>query len=163
MIIDSVDHKTINHDDDKPTTAPDILTRLNIDTSDLPILKPRQRAFLNHLFNNQSTTEAYRLAGYKKKHADKAANRLIYSQPVATYIELCRKKTQPIATYSDRINTLWEIASENSSGDVRIKAIAEINKMQGDYKPVESINISVNTTATLEDIRHARLEYKQDK
>jgi hypothetical protein len=162
MIIDSVDHKTINHDDDKPTTAPDdILTRLNIDTSDLPPLKPRQLRFLNYLFAGESTPNAYKLAGYKKKRADTASYRLMTHPPVSIYVQLCRDKMKPIATYADRISALWDIASNCSNSDARIKAIAEINKMQGDYQPVQNINISVNTTATLEDIRHARLEYKQ--
>lgn len=149
---------------DNKDTAPDILERLKIDTSDLPPLKPRQRAFLNHLFNDKSVTDAYRLAGYKTKHAAKASHRLVNNPPIDIYVELCRKKTQPIATYAQKIEKLWEMV-EKAPSDIALKAIAELNKMQGDIAPTQtqSTMVNISTTATLEDIRNARLEYKKDK
>lgn len=150
---------------DTKDNPPDILTKLNINTDDLPQLKPRQIRFLNYLFSGKSTPDAYKLAGYKKKHADTASYRLMTTPPVSIYVQLCRDKMKPIATFADKVNRLWEIASDPLNREIAIKAIAELNKMQGDIAPTQtqSTMVNISTTATLEDIRNARLEYKKDK
>lgn len=162
MLIEGI-AESVEVDRSKASEPENILSKLDIDTSDLPDLKPRQIRFLNYYFAGKTRVEAYKLAGYKHKQADSAAWRLCNTDPVQKYIKLCKEKMKPIATYADKVNLLWEIANNSHEKDIAIKAISELNKMQGDIAPIQTQSVHINTNATLEDIRNARLEYKKEK
>ena len=146
--------------------------------SELPELTIRQQNLLNGYLKHGDATKAYIDAGYTAKHANRAAFQLINRSPIKDCIDYYRQQAKKI-TFEMKSDLLWRIAQESmqpledddgkvvkwGDKDVAIKAIAELNKMVGDYAPVQTQvdTRTVNVTAAIEDIRNARLQYKQDK
>jgi hypothetical protein len=151
-----------------------MLAMTNTDKLQLPELTIRQAKFLEHYLKHGNATEAYKQAGYKTKYADRACFILINNEPMKSHLEYYRNESKKI-TFEMKADLLWRIAQESiapihddngkvvkwGDKDVAIKAIAELNKMVGDYAPEKSQ--TVNVQADWEDVRNARLEYKKDK
>ena len=135
----------------------------------LPPLKPQQALMLHYIIEGSNYTEAYRKAGYSSvDHADKAAWHLVTRNPLKAHLEYFRCELAKMCTPDYLINKLNHIIDAVVNRDdspltynpeVAIKAIAEINKMQGNYAQTQA---QVNHLhASIDDIRNARDEYKK--
>lgn len=146
--------------------------------NNLPPLTIRQQKMLKAYLKHGNATQAYKDAGYtSEEYPDRAAYNLIHRSPLQDHVEYFVDKSKKKITSEMKTDLLWRIAEESVSTtidddgnvvskperEVAIKAIAELNKMVGDYAPTQVNNQTVNVTAALEDIRNARLEYKKDK
>jgi phage terminase small subunit len=137
-----------------------------LDTPQLPPLNYRQQTFLQHYLQSGNASESYRIAGYKTKYSDRSAYILMNKDPIKSHIEWLKKKQSESVTLEWKLDKLREIVNRyinSDNPDVCIKAIAELNKMSGDYAPTQVDNRTINIQADLEDVRNARLEYKKDK
>lgn len=141
---------------------------------ELPELLPQQRLMLNYILEGNNYTQSYRLAGYSsKEHAGKAAWHMISHHPLKAWLEYYSKAIAQQITPEWKASKLRQII-ENSlqptfegehistyNPEIAIKAIAELNKMAGDYATTATQVNHVH--ASIEDIRNARLDYKKDK
>lgn len=140
-----------------------------ITEQDLPPLNTRQQAMLNYIIMGHSNTKAYLLAGYDSiDHAAKAAFELTNRPPLKTHLDYFRAKNSKAITKEWKAQKLQQIIDmaldpDNplANPDYAIKAMAELNKMQGDY-PQQNISIN-NINTTLEDIRRVKAEYVKDR
>lgn len=114
----------------------------------------KQALFLKLFMQIGNATEAVRQAGYQTKYPDKIANQLlknpIISQELVNAREIVEKKIDVSLEW--RMSILKDIANNGQDSD-RIRSIAEINKMLGDYAPEKHHNTNLNIDATLEDVR----------
>ena len=136
---------------------------LPLELDDLPPLTMRQQKMLNHFLQYGEATEAYRQSGYGGKYPNRSAFNLINRNPLKAHIEYYKKKTSEVldATWiADRLKAIV-LKNEFENGDTAIKALSELNKMQGNYAPEKTQN--VNMEADWIDVRNARLSYKMDK
>ncbi|MFH1031337.1 MAG: terminase small subunit [Chloroflexota bacterium] len=85
-------------------------------------------------FNGKNCTEAAKEAGYSPKTAYSIGSRLLKKVEIATRVkELHEKAASPkIMSVTQRKERLTEIAA---SGKEPVRAIAELNKMEGEYAP----------------------------
>lgn len=137
----------------------------------LPSLLPQQALMLHYIIDGDNYTDAYRKAGYSSvEHAAKAAWMLVTRNPLKAHLEYYRAALAKMCTPDYLINKLNAIAdtttNKNESPlaynpEIAIKAIAEINKMMGNYAQTQAQVNHVH--ASIEDIRNARNEYKRDK
>lgn len=107
----------------------------------MPIIgNPKHEAFAQALAKGQSAIDAYVTAGYKPNRS--AASRLSTNVNVeARVTELVNKGAEKAEwTVADRLQMLREIAMSSKDEDPRVSiaAIAETNKMHGDYAPTKS-------------------------
>ena len=134
--------------------------------ADLPELTIRQQKMLKSYLKSGNATQAYRDAGYSStKNPDKVAYNLMHRPPLQTHVEyyLAKAKTKVDKDWiTERLEGIVK-RTEHEEYDSAIKAIAELNKMQGNYAPIQTDNRSVSITQSIEDVRNARLQYKQDK
>ena len=152
--------------------------RIINDNHDLPPLTIRQQKMLKAYLKHGNATQAYKDAGYtSEEYPDKAAHILIHRSPLSEHLEYFIARSKKKITSEMKTDLLWRIAEESvditldndgnvvskPEREVAIKAIAELNKMVGDYAPVQVNTQQVSVTAAIEDIRNARLEYKKDK
>ena len=130
---------------------------------ELPPLLPQQLKMLSYIIDGDNYTEAYRKAGYESvEHAGKAAFVLISRNPLKAHLEYFRREIAREVTPQWKISILRKIA-ESSTGqekEIAIKAIAELNKMQGDYA-AQSVNVNT-VTASIDDVRNAMTSYKKE-
>jgi len=133
----------------------------------LPELLPQQAKMLEYIIQGDNYTDAYRKAGYICQAASQGAWQLATRNPLKAHIDYYLGKVSKTITKDwkqGKLKQLVDIATntnnETINGDLAIKAIAELNKMQGDYAPdklqVNSVNQSV------EDVRNALKEYKSE-
>lgn len=107
----------------------------------MPIL-PNQRheAFAQALAKGKTADEAYALAGYRANRGN--ATRMNANESIRTRVQELQAKAAEKAewTVADRLSMLQSIALRTVQTDPRvaISAIAETNKMQGDYAPAKS-------------------------
>lgn len=111
----------------------------------MPILSnPKHEAFAQALAKGASATDAYVQAGYKvnPKTAAEAGSRLSRNVKVEARVTELQTKAAEKAewTVADRLAMLQQIAIRTVQTDPRvaISAIAETNKMQGDYAPAKN-------------------------
>lgn len=104
----------------------------------MPVLRnPKHEAVAQGLFKGLSAVDAYEQAGYKpnRSHAARLVAKGNIRDRVAELQERASEKAE--WTRAERLAMLHEIALKSQSEDPRtsIAAIAETNKMQGDYAP----------------------------
>jgi phage terminase small subunit len=132
----------------------------------LPELLPQQQLMLHYIICGDNYTDAYKKAGYTcLDHAKQAAWQLVTRNPLKAHIDYYFKELSKIIT-PEYIKARLQYISERALQDDRqletgIKALAEINKMQGNYANNGQTNIQINTS--IEDIRRAKSEYIKDK
>jgi hypothetical protein len=129
----------------------------------------------NYIANGFNAKQAALDAGYSehvsrhatefvKKHPiiSKAVNGAIQQANQDVFVELK-------ATYRDRVAMLWTIAKSiirddntviHAHAKNAIAAIAEINKMSGDYAPDKSLRLNVDMTKEkMQEVKKAYAEY----
>lgn len=133
---------------------------------DLPFLTIRQNKMLRAYLEHGNATQAYKDAGYSStKYADRNAHILVNRSPLKDHLEYFRAKSAVACDkdwITDRLKGIVA-RTEHDEYDAAIKALSELNKMQGNYAPLESISKNLNVDAAIEDIRNARAQYKLDK
>ncbi len=137
----------------------------------LPSLLPQQRIMLHYILEGNDYTTAYRKAGYNAapENQDKAAYILVTRNPLKAHLGYFAKELSKLITPDWKAQKLAQIVNNSLNKDepqlydpeIAIKAIAELNKMSGDYAAQTSQVQHLH--ASIDDIRNARLEYKNDK
>lgn len=142
-------------------------------------LTSKQKAFINAYITCWNGALAWKLADLKCKPGieDRAAHQMINRPHVKYAIDQHRAKIeqQSLVTFEKKVKLLWKIAEEcmtphevidHRTGnvttkiepEVTIKALAELNKMQGHYAPEKHINMNVE--GSIERLERAKIEYK---
>lgn len=124
-------------------------------------LTAKQLLFLKFYFETNNATQATIKAGYSARTAGSASAQLLRNpaiqEAIVKYKNNIRERT--IVTFQDKADLLWEMSHDpNIDPNARIKAIQELNKMQGHLAPDKQI--TVNVDSTLEQLKQAQLEYK---
>lgn len=134
---------------------------------DLPHLLPQQALMLHYIIEGNNYTDSYRKAGYTSvEHAGKAAWYMITHNPLKAHLEYYGQQMAKICSPDYIVNKLNKISEmtlneDNFDPEIAIKALAEINKMRGNYA---STHTQVNHLhASIEDVRNARKEYKKEQ
>jgi phage terminase small subunit len=132
----------------------------------LPKLLPQQQLMLKYIIDGNNYTDAYKMAGYTSvDHADKAAWMLVTRNPLKAHLEYFRAELAKLCTrdyITNKLQQITDMAIANpQTPETAIKALAELNKMQGNYANTNTTNIQINTS--VEDIRRAKSEYIKDK
>jgi len=102
-------------------------------------LTPRQRTFTNLYLSGLPAGRAYEQAGYKSTGdaAYSCAHKLLRNAEIQHHLKTMSEKTESnlILTIKERKQMLTRIARNNvgDSPQVTIRAIAELNKMDGAY------------------------------
>ena len=131
-------------------------------------LTKRQQIFVEHyLSNGGHGRNAALSAGYAEKYAYNAASRLLKNPAVKAAIEAQQQATFAVLkiTREDKLKKLWAIAEESYEvGKFKpaIAAIAELNKMQGDYAPVKTENTHIVLTSDDKVSLHAVVTHVVD-
>ena len=142
---------------------------IQADENVLPPLNDRQSAMLNHIIAGASYVQAYLKAGYTSEFPDKAAWDVINKSPIKLYLGEYRKTIAQSITPDYVVNKLNQIADNATdinkpaqyNPDNAIKALDMVAKIGGYYAAQRVDLHTIN--ATIEDIRNARAEYKQEK
>ena len=106
------------------------------------------------------------MAGYKSTdYASKSAYILVTRNPLKAHLEFFAKELSKTIT-PDYIKIKLQQITDRAMQDVRTldsatKAIDVLNKMGGYYAPT-NVNVQ-SVSASINDIRNARAEYKRDK
>lgn len=135
---------------------------------DLPLLLPQQQAMFNHIIDGDNYTDAYRKAGYKSDYPRQASFVLVTRNPLKAHLDYFYQQMAKRITpeyITARLNDIVDMTTNtnNSLGfnpETAIKAMQEVNKMQGNHKQTLQVN---NIHASIEDIRKAKQEYIKDK
>jgi phage terminase small subunit len=137
----------------------------------------QQQNFVKLFIQTSNAKQSLIQAGFKCKHPDRYAHQLLKKPQIQELLEKTRSEVQKKTevTFEWKVQKLQEIIDrslnqhlqdDDGSGkklvlsDTAIKAIAELNKMQGHYAPEKRENLNVNTS--LENIRRVRDEYKKE-
>jgi hypothetical protein len=127
------------------------------------LLTKRQATFCEeYIANGQNIAAAAKIAGYKPSVYDKKPNN-IFTTTVKNYLveRGVRYKTKREQLYADvfpiekieqqyetsfdfKLKTLLEIVKKNEDDRVKIAAIAEANKMEGDYSPEKRVTVTID-------------------
>ena len=118
-------------------------------------LTVREKKLVDSILNGSTYNDSYRMAGYAASKLSRTAIdtevvKILKRERIVVYMGEQRAKLQEQTdiTFEKKMNRLWEIAQEGTKtyttqhgivkmkapGDA-IRAIAELNKMQGDYAP----------------------------
>lgn len=107
-------------------------------------LNQRQRRFIDAYIDTGIGAEAYRQAGYNDGGSDSVSTCAARLLRNATVAQALAQRQQQIASASlfslqDKQRVLSEIALANQTNDpvVAIRAIAELNRMEGHYAPTK--------------------------
>jgi len=108
-------------------------------------LNQRQERFCLEYFTTGNATQAAKTSGYSKKTAVKIASENLTKPAILERLRLLREAAtvECVATVIKRKEKLTEIIQNplpsKVSAKERILAIAELNKMEGDYAPEEHL------------------------
>lgn len=129
------------------------------------VLSVRDINFLDALMkHNGNVSKAADEVGYNPKHGDVLAKRVFANPEAQVYITAQHEKTAAEFrwTYEEKMQTLKRItelavpATAESIKDTlpgaAIQAIAESNKMQGDYSAEKRVNVNVNVDPDLQAV-----------
>jgi phage terminase small subunit len=139
-------------------------------------LTPMQYVFCSeYIKNGFNAYKAALTAGYSESYANCKAGELIkhpniQERLVKAYEKMETKQLDKLAiSFTDKANILLSIINDiipkDGSEPKRqyykdaIKAMSELNKMQGDYAPDKRMNMTIN--ATLDKLQEARKAYDE--
>jgi hypothetical protein len=120
-------------------------------------LTQKQLTFLNMYLKSGDKRYSIAYAGFPVKNALAAANRILVKPPAQEYLAKAREKAAQVVRweFDAKIKKLKQIALvampdsakdfKGKSPDIAIRAIAEANKMQGDYSPEKRVNMNIDT------------------
>lgn len=136
-----------------------------ITRDELPPLLPQQMIMLNYIIDGDNYSDAYRKAGYKSNYPKQASFDMINRNPLKAWLdyyykEMAKKITPEYITL--RLQQIMDMATNSNNPvtfnpETAIKAVQEINKMQGNHKQ-QAIQIN-NLNASIDDLRKAKSEY----
>lgn len=103
-------------------------------------LTDKQRLTIQHVAAGMPYGEAGIQAGYSSRSAAQTVHRMIQKPPAQAYLEDLRQKseTSSVLSISERKEILSSIATmttDDATPSEAIRAIAELNKMDGAYVP----------------------------
>jgi len=129
-------------------------------------LTPQQALFVEHYLSHSQGQKAAIAAGYSSNCANRTAFRLLKNPKIQEALKKGQQKTFDVLKIErrDKLKLLWQIATDSQDQgrlSTAIQAIAELNKMQGDYAPVKQ-NIQQATTRALSEVQVAIEEDVQD-
>ncbi|OGT30423.1 MAG: hypothetical protein A3E87_01685 [Gammaproteobacteria bacterium RIFCSPHIGHO2_12_FULL_35_23] len=145
----------------------------------LKIKKKQEDFCINYLMHGNAHKAALE-AGYAKTNAQKNSFKWVTTEPMKTYIEerMIKKSETLIATRDWKIDKLIRIVESalqgqevtDRHGEVRvivdhraaIAAIAELNKMCGDYSAEKHINVNLTADMDVSKVRELLQTYKKD-
>lgn len=140
-------------------------------------LTQRQYDFvLNYIKNGFNAKQAAIQAGYSSSYAHYRAHALLDHPMVRNRIERAHQKIELkreanlMITYAEKVEILkriiYDIVPKDPSEEPKrklypeaIKAMSELNKMQGDYAPDKRLSVTVD--ATKEKLIDARRQYEE--
>ena len=128
-------------------------------------MSDRKKQFALNILSGMSKRQAAIEAGYSPTSGS-ASERLMKDPAVKSiltkannsYTKVVQEKIHD--TFSRNVSMLTEIAEENMQADARVSvaAIAELNKMFGNYSAEKHINVNVNVS---EDVQKVKLMLDQ--
>jgi hypothetical protein len=121
-------------------------------------LTAKECEFVRQYVFGMSIKDALQKAGYKT--ISQHQGELVLAKPIvkeAVEKMRARQEMRVDCSFETLVAKLMEHAN-NFDPDVSIKAIAELNKMKGNYAPTKSINVNIDLT--LETMEELALEYK---
>lgn len=127
----------------------------------------KMRAFALEYFKTLDERASAIKVGYKAHSAGIKGKELLKDERVVkTLAALTRRAVKKeIATVEWRKETLQRIADTNAdkaSASLSIAAIAELNKMSGDYAPTRTESKNLNIESDLTKVRELLAEHKKD-
>ena len=135
-------------------------------------LTTKQFTFCNeYVKNGGNAYQAALKAGYSDTYSQFKAPSLIHKPQLAERMETALRRVEHKldVSFEWRINKLKRLVNAIipeddgkiivAQGKVAIQALAEINKMYGDYAPEKRMNMTVN--ATLDKLQEARKAYEE--
>lgn len=130
-------------------------------------LTNQQITFCEAYIAGEMASKAAQIAGYKSPA--RAAQYLLSTNRIKRYIAKQQPRIQKLpVTVEYKTSKLQHIVEQaipddeplTKHVDIGIKAIQELNKMQGHYSPTQVQQVTVE--ASIEDIRNAQKEYKKE-
>lgn len=117
-----------------------------------PLKNTRHEKFVLSLVKGMTQTQAAIEAGYSQHTADVQASRLLTNVSIMERREALQflAQTDTVMTVTERKERLSFLAQEANPGKFgyqrqpNITAIAELNKMGGDYAPEKHLNLNVD-------------------
>jgi phage terminase small subunit len=136
------------------------------------VLTPMQYSFCSeYVRNGGNAKQAALTAGYSASYSQYKAPALVFKPHIAKRMESAIKRVESKldVSFEWRINKLKRLVNDiipdddspikTTQGKVATQALAEINKMYGDYAPEKRMNMTVN--ATLDKLTEARKAYEE--
>lgn len=142
-----------------------------------PKLNMMQNKFITAYLQCWNGTKAAIEAGYSPKTAGKQAYQLMQHPEIKRIIEKTRPDLEKSVedarseiVIAHGVSFDWKasmlqniiLSQLDSNPDVAIKAVAELNKMQGHYAPESTINLNVNENREIKEIQEIRKMYKRE-
>lgn len=140
-------------------------------------LSVREQRFVAHYLSDFNAIKAAKESGYRIGHGLMSAADVLKIPRISAAIakeraiieaNIEREKQGIISGHGININ--WKIeklkqiveGQLDENPEVAIKAISELNKMQGHYAAEKRENLNVNVERTVEEISQIREKYKRD-
>lgn len=129
---------------------------------------------LAYLSNGGNAADAAIQAGYSAKTAVVAGCRLLKDSRVQSYMAKHVEKTEQAvgATFEWKVKTLMDVVEKCMRGEEDkeglfkhqgvVAAIAELNKMMGDYAPTKTESKNLTIEAPIEEVQKIMDSYKRD-
>lgn len=111
------------------------------------MLNPKQQRFIDcYIENGGNATQALIQAGYTTRWPDRAAHILMKKPYIKRKLEEVREKmdSQIEATFVWKVRKLKKIVDTTTDEEIAIKAIAELNAMQGHYAPQKKMTVTAD-------------------
>ena len=123
------------------------------------ILTSKETDFIAAYIVDMDIKRAAIKAGYSKTSAYHSGKRVLGKPNVQDMIKKMKERSalSTQCTFEWKVNKLMELA-QTGTHDVTIRAIAELNKMQGHLAPTRNINLNINET--IESVQSLGIEYK---
>lgn len=131
-------------------------------------LTAKQEKFVKATLQGKNQTEAAIEAGYSPICANREGHRIANKPGVVQLVDNGRREINSkfMVTIEQKLEVLWEMVIDTKSSrkekDIALKAITELNKMQGHYQPEKSVNVNMDLTRELQDIEEIRKLYKKE-
>jgi hypothetical protein len=126
-------------------------------------LTHKQKTYASLYAKTGNQAQSAQLAGYSPSHA--ASNPV--PLPDINQIVISEIRSAVISvdcTVEQIMRLLWQCAAKAASEEKYKELVMltqEINRMSGNYAPVQTVNKSINVNTTLDKLKEARKEYNE--
>ncbi len=116
-------------------------------------LNPKQLKFVQLYLETGNATKSLIEAGYKTKNAKKVASRLLLNPKVISTVDKSRLKVEKKIEVNfewvlSKLKQVAEAGINTNELDATTRALAEVNKMLGNYAPVKTENTNTNNNVS---------------